>query len=214
MGCAIKYVVLLLIPPVPNKYTTSLRRLKKIGCKDETRLKKYNIPLLEVVRMTSTSKNFTVATTFMRIEQAMTYRWVLQQIKHLYFSNAMSTENEQDVNTHEPKLIITDRERGLIPEYLRKLEVVKTKCQNRPNFLHYLFTTWLNLLPHKFVRCWTKRVMYFGVETTNSTKSEHSVLKLWLSTCHGDLDTVFLNIYAHWRILGLKKSLMRRVIRY
>ncbi|KAI5673515.1 hypothetical protein M9H77_13879 [Catharanthus roseus] len=28
----------------------------------------------------------------------------------------------------------------------------------------------------------------------NRAKREHSVLKLWLSTCHGDLDTVFLNI--------------------
>ncbi|KAI5659482.1 hypothetical protein M9H77_28275 [Catharanthus roseus] len=36
--------------------------------------------------------------------------------------------------------------------------------------------------------------MHFGVETTNRAESEHSVLKLWLSTCHGDLDTVFLNI--------------------
>ncbi|KAI5654725.1 hypothetical protein M9H77_31912 [Catharanthus roseus] len=31
-------------------------------------------------------------------------------------------------------------------------------------------------------------------ETTNRTESEHSVLKLWLSTYHGNLDTVFLNI--------------------
>ncbi|KAI5659014.1 hypothetical protein M9H77_27807 [Catharanthus roseus] len=38
--------------------------------------------------------------------------------------------------------------------------------------------------------------MHFGVETTNEAESEHSVLKLWLSTCHGDLDTVFLNIYS------------------
>ncbi|KAI5681648.1 hypothetical protein M9H77_02876 [Catharanthus roseus] len=36
--------------------------------------------------------------------------------------------------------------------------------------------------------------MHFGVETTNRVESEHSVLKLWLSTCHGDLDTVFRNI--------------------
>ncbi|KAI5682018.1 hypothetical protein M9H77_03246 [Catharanthus roseus] len=38
------------------------------------------------------------------------------------------------------------------------------------------------------------QVLHFGVETTNYAESEHSVLKLWLSTCHGDLDTVFLNI--------------------
>ncbi|KAI5678736.1 hypothetical protein M9H77_09686 [Catharanthus roseus] len=44
------------------------------------------------------------------------------------------------------------------------------------------------------VRVWTPEVLHFGVETTNRAKSEHSLLKLWLSTCHGDLDTVFLNI--------------------
>ncbi|KAI5682805.1 hypothetical protein M9H77_04033 [Catharanthus roseus] len=37
-------------------------------------------------------------------------------------------------------------------------------------------------------------VLHFGVVTTNHAESEHSVLKLWLSTCHGNLDTVFLNI--------------------
>ncbi|KAI5680547.1 hypothetical protein M9H77_01774 [Catharanthus roseus] len=46
---------------------------------------------------------------------ATTYRWVFQKIKHLYFSNAMSTENEQDVNAHESMAIITDRESGLMP---------------------------------------------------------------------------------------------------
>ncbi|KAI5659306.1 hypothetical protein M9H77_28099 [Catharanthus roseus] len=61
-------------------------------------------------------------------------KWVLQQIKHLYFTSAMSN------------------------------------C-----------------------RVWTSQVLHFGVETTNHTESEHSVLKLWLSTCHGNLDTVFLN---------------------
>ncbi|KAI5654574.1 hypothetical protein M9H77_31761 [Catharanthus roseus] len=61
----------------------------------------YNMPLLEVVGMTRTGKNFTMATAFMRNEQATTYRWVLQQIKHLYFSNAMSTENQEDVYDDE-----------------------------------------------------------------------------------------------------------------
>ncbi|KAI5649724.1 hypothetical protein M9H77_35729 [Catharanthus roseus] len=30
----------------------------------------------------------------------------------------------------------------------------------------------------------TSQVLHFGVETTNRAESEHSVLKLWLSTCH------------------------------
>ncbi|KAI5673397.1 hypothetical protein M9H77_13761 [Catharanthus roseus] len=50
---------------VPRKYTTSLPRLKGIGCRGETR---YNMPLLEVIEMTLTGKDFTVATAFMRNE--------------------------------------------------------------------------------------------------------------------------------------------------
>ncbi|KAI5682279.1 hypothetical protein M9H77_03507 [Catharanthus roseus] len=79
-------------------------------------------------------------------------------------------------------------------EYLRKLDALKTKWKSRSDVLHYLFNNWLNPFAHKFVRCWTKSHMHFGVETTNWAESEHSVLKLWLSTCHGDLDTVFFNI--------------------
>ncbi|KAI5668513.1 hypothetical protein M9H77_18366 [Catharanthus roseus] len=60
---------------VPRKYKILLPRLRGIGCRGETW---YNMPLLEVVGMTTTGKNFTVATAFIRNEQATTYRWVLQ----------------------------------------------------------------------------------------------------------------------------------------
>ncbi|KAI5671920.1 hypothetical protein M9H77_12284 [Catharanthus roseus] len=76
----------------------------------------------------------------------------------------------------------------------KKLKVLKTRWKSKPNFLHYLFSTWVNPFAHKFCRVWTSQVLHFGVETTNRAKSEHSVLKVWLSTCQGDLDTVFLNI--------------------
>ncbi|KAI5653618.1 hypothetical protein M9H77_30805 [Catharanthus roseus] len=79
-------------------------------------------------------------------------------------------------------------------EHFSKLDALKMKWKRRPDFLYYLFNTWLNPLAHKFVRCWTKSVMHFGVETTNRAESEHSVLKLWLSTCHGALDIMFLNV--------------------
>ncbi|KAI5654838.1 hypothetical protein M9H77_32025 [Catharanthus roseus] len=73
------------VPLVPKKYTKLLQRLRKIGCRGKTWLKKffvkvlngvtrYNMPLLEVIGMTPTSKNFTVATAFMQNEQATTYR--------------------------------------------------------------------------------------------------------------------------------------------
>ncbi|KAI5672677.1 hypothetical protein M9H77_13041 [Catharanthus roseus] len=56
----------------------------------------YNMLLLEAVGMTPTNKNFTVATVFMRNKKAITYRWVLEQIKHLYFASAMSIGSEED----------------------------------------------------------------------------------------------------------------------
>ncbi|KAI5677851.1 hypothetical protein M9H77_08801 [Catharanthus roseus] len=34
---------------------------------------------------------------------------------------------------------------------------------------------------------WTSKVLHFGVETTNHVESEHLVLKLWLSTCYGQI---------------------------
>ncbi|KAI5662601.1 hypothetical protein M9H77_21924 [Catharanthus roseus] len=84
-----------------------------------------------------------------------------------------------------------------------------TRWQRRPDFLHYLFNTWLNPLAHKFYRVWTSEVLHFGVEITNRAESEHSVLKLWLSTCHGDLDTTFLNIDSliEGQIAEIKTSL-------
>ncbi|KAI5676532.1 hypothetical protein M9H77_07482 [Catharanthus roseus] len=93
-------------------------------------------------------------------------------------------------------------------EYLIKLDALKTKW-SRPDFLHYLFNNWLNPFAHKFVRCWTKSHMHFGVETTNRAESEHSVLKLCFSTCHGDLDTVFFNIDSliEGQIANIKVSL-------
>ncbi|KAI5672003.1 hypothetical protein M9H77_12367 [Catharanthus roseus] len=130
--------------------------------------------------------------------QATTYRWILQQIKHLYFSNTMSTENQEDVCETMPKLVNGSWKKLLDKideqEYLRKLDVLKTKWKSKPDFLHYLFNNWLNPFAHEFMRCWTKSHMYFGMETTNRAESEHSVLKLWLSICHDDLDTVFFNI--------------------
>ncbi|KAI5666916.1 hypothetical protein M9H77_16769 [Catharanthus roseus] len=62
-------------------------------------------------------------------------------------------------------------------EYLRKLDALKTKWKSRPDFLHYLFNTWLNPFAHKFVRCWTKSVMYFGVEATNRAESQIAEIK-------------------------------------
>ncbi|KAI5681411.1 hypothetical protein M9H77_02639 [Catharanthus roseus] len=54
-------------------------------------------------------------------------------------------------------------------------------------------TLFVNSSWHKLINE-IDEVLHFGVETTNHAESEHSILKLWLSMCHGDLDTVFFNI--------------------
>ncbi|KAI5650440.1 hypothetical protein M9H77_36445 [Catharanthus roseus] len=73
------------------------------------------MPLLEAVGMKPTSENFIVAIAFIRNEHDTTYRWVFEQIKHLYVSSAMPTGNESIINYGEPIVIITDRESGLMP---------------------------------------------------------------------------------------------------
>ncbi|KAI5667089.1 hypothetical protein M9H77_16942 [Catharanthus roseus] len=139
----------------------------------------YNIPLSETAGMSPTGKNFTVATAFMCNEQDTTYRWILQQIKHIYLIKDKEVV-QRFVNSSWHKLINEIDE----AEYRRKLEVLKS-------------------------RVWTSEVLHFGVETTNRAESKHSVLKLWLSTCHGDLDTIFLNIDSviESQIVEIKSSL-------
>ncbi|KAI5671502.1 hypothetical protein M9H77_11866 [Catharanthus roseus] len=123
---------------VPRKYTTSLPRLRGIGCRSETRSKKYNMPLLEVVGMTPTAR---------------------------------------------------------IPKEIGCSEdEVAEKAKLLTLFVHYLS---LDRLGNSF---WVD---------TNRAESEHAVLKLWLLTCHDDLDTVFLNIDSliQSQIAGIKSSL-------
>ncbi|KAI5653591.1 hypothetical protein M9H77_30778 [Catharanthus roseus] len=62
---------------------------------------------------------------------------------------------------------------------------------------------------YKTNKVWTSEVLHFGIETTNRAESDHSVLKLWLSTCHGDLDTVFFNVDSiiESQIFEIKSSL-------
>ncbi|KAI5673255.1 hypothetical protein M9H77_13619 [Catharanthus roseus] len=98
---------------------------------------RYNMPLLEAVEMTPTGKNFTVATAFMCNEQATIYRWVLQQIKHLYFTFAMSNGQGSIINEGEPLKIMDElkKAREMVEEpgsnclhYLRKSHDLPCAC--------------------------------------------------------------------------------------
>ncbi|KAI5647813.1 hypothetical protein M9H77_33818 [Catharanthus roseus] len=107
----------------------------------------------------------------------------------------MSNGQGSIINEGEPLVILTNRESGLMP-------VIDDMFSNSYHMLYRRHTD-QNVLAkltemvkdeEVAQRVWTSQVLYFGVEITNQAESEHSVLKLWLSMCHGDLDTVFLNI--------------------
>ncbi|KAI5654077.1 hypothetical protein M9H77_31264 [Catharanthus roseus] len=96
----------------------------------------------------------------------------------------MLNGNESVVNDGVPLVIITDRESALMP-------VIK-----------YVFSKSYHMLCRRHIdqnvlAKLTKMIKDEVVAsrfTMNCAESEHSVLKLWLSTCHGDLDTMFFNI--------------------
>ncbi|KAI5668290.1 hypothetical protein M9H77_18143 [Catharanthus roseus] len=163
---------------------------------------------LKAIGMTPTGKNFIVATAFIRNEQATTYRWKTHRSECIGKLTKMVKDKEvatRFVNGSWRTLINEIDE----VEYHRKLDVLKTMWQRRPNLLYYLFNTWLNPLAHKFCRVWTSEVLHFRVNTMNRVESKHSVLTLWLSTCHSDLDTVFFNIdfFIESQIAKIKSSL-------
>ncbi|KAI5675696.1 hypothetical protein M9H77_06646 [Catharanthus roseus] len=83
------------------------------------------------------------------------------------------------INKGEPIVVLTDRESGLMPTYRSECVAKLTEMVKDEEVAQ---------------RVWTSQVLHFGVETMNHAESKHSVLKLWLSMCHSDLDTVFLNI--------------------
>ncbi|KAI5664879.1 hypothetical protein M9H77_24202 [Catharanthus roseus] len=88
------------------------------------------------------------------------------------------------------------------------LNKLKDRWHKMPDFVEYLFDTWLNFVP-KFVRVWTGKILHFGSETTNRVEAQHSALKAWLTTSCGDLDIVFLKIHSQieLRVSEIKKTL-------
>ena len=65
---------------------------------------RYRMPLLVIAGHTSIGTTFIVALAFLSGEDAEDYKWVLEQVKKVYFSLALD----------DPIAIVTDREKGLI----------------------------------------------------------------------------------------------------
>ncbi|KAI5659253.1 hypothetical protein M9H77_28046 [Catharanthus roseus] len=95
-------------------------------------------------------------------------------------------------------------------EYRRKLDGLKTKWQQRPDFIHYLFNTWLNPLTHKFCRIKksleiSKHKEKYGSKSNPILKSisnitSHLALKkIWLEIKRAH--KIAEDIYIFWRRL-------------
>ena len=84
------------------KSTDLLRLFPHVLLMDATyRTNVYDVPLLEVVGMSSTGQNFHVAFGFIKNEVHDSYLWALQKVKQLYGEDA------------SPGVIVTDRELAL-----------------------------------------------------------------------------------------------------
>ncbi|KAI5659020.1 hypothetical protein M9H77_27813 [Catharanthus roseus] len=112
----------------------------------------------------------------------------------------MSLGNESHVNACELCVIITYRESSLMPV----IEDVFSKSYHMLCRRHIDQNVLANLI--EMIK---DEEVASRVATMNCVESEHSVLKLWLSTSHGDLDTVFLNIESliKGQIVEIKSSL-------
>ncbi|KAI5668098.1 hypothetical protein M9H77_17951 [Catharanthus roseus] len=154
---------------MPRKYTTSLPRLRGIGCRAKTWLKKF---FAQVINGITRSSIETGTTT--------TYNMPLLKVVGMTL-------------TRIPKEIGCSEDE------------VAEKAGLLTLFVHYLVES-----PCSYIReSLDRSINAFGMDTTNSAESEYSVLKLWLSTCHGDLDTVFMNIdlLIQSQIANIKSSL-------
>ena len=72
---------------------------------------RYNMPLLEMVGMTSTGRTFSIAHAFLAHEREENYEWVLTKLKHFYMPDKL------------PEVIVTDREWALIKGIKKKFTV-------------------------------------------------------------------------------------------
>ncbi|XP_057444454.1 protein FAR1-RELATED SEQUENCE 5-like [Lotus japonicus] len=146
---------------------------------------RYQIPLLEMVGLTSTGLTFSIAFCYIVREHTIDYVWALECMKSLITNDARL-----------PQVIVTDRDLALlsaVKQCLPNLEQFDEEwkemcvmCKDYPDFISYISTTWLKH-KEKFVSAWTNSVLHFGTTTSNRAESAHSTLKRMLKDGRGDL---------------------------
>ncbi|XP_056697860.1 uncharacterized protein [Spinacia oleracea] len=81
-------------------------------------------------------------------------------------------------------------------EYESAVVVMEDRYGRWPAVIDYVHKTWLTHHRQKFVLAWTNEVLHFGNIMTCRVESQHSVVKSWLGSLQGSLDTVFRKVHA------------------
>ncbi|KAH9685250.1 Endonuclease [Citrus sinensis] len=166
----------------------------------------YNLPLLQIVGVTSTEMTFPGAFAYLESEREDNYTWALTRLKSVLDDSAM------------PKVILSDRDLALInaikrvfpnakhllcseDEFITRLNALQQDFISYPQAIEYVTSTWLDKYKENFVSAWTDKIMHFGNLTTNRVESSHSRLKKELGTSQGNFETSWTKIHSLLELL-------------
>ncbi|XP_057425864.1 uncharacterized protein LOC130719248 [Lotus japonicus] len=146
---------------------------------------RYQIPLLEMVGLTSTGLTFSIAFCYIVREHTIDYVWALECMKSLIADDARLPQviGFTECLMENWKCLIYAETVEQFDEEWKEMCVM---CKDFPDFISYISTTWLKH-KEKFVSAWTNSVLHFGTTTSNRAESAHSTLKRMLKDGRGDL---------------------------
>ncbi|KAK9676560.1 hypothetical protein RND81_11G085200 [Saponaria officinalis] len=176
----------------------------------------YEFPLVEMIEMTPTNQNFTIAYAIMESERKEDYVWMLEKLRTLL------------PNGESPNVIVTDRELSLmdvIPlvfprsrnilcvwhvnravekrvndtcKYMRRRNTSSSRPDPEVDMCKFFTKHRVTWLVHgeKFLRPHTNTSTHYDNTSTSRVEAAHSVLKEWLHSAHISDDTVWARYHA------------------
>ncbi|XP_057424437.1 protein FAR1-RELATED SEQUENCE 5-like [Lotus japonicus] len=174
---------------------------------------RYQIPLLEMVGLTSTGLTFSIAFCYIVREFADDARLpqvivtdrdlaLLSAVKQclpnctnllcrFHINKNVEAKCKVLIGTDDFALSVMENWKCLIyaetvEQFDEEWKEMCVMCKDFPDFISYISTTWLKH-KEKFVSAWTNSVLHFGTTTSNRAESAHSTLKRMLKDGRGDL---------------------------
>ncbi|KAK9748348.1 hypothetical protein RND81_02G051500 [Saponaria officinalis] len=144
----------------------------------------YKFPLVDIIGMTPTNQNFTIAYAIMEGESKEDYVWMLEKLRTLLPDGV------------SPNVIVTDRELGLMDAIplvfpcsrnLLCVWHVNRAVEKRVNDTFHR---------EKFLRLYTSTSTHYDNTSTSRVESAHSVLKEWLHSAGLSVDTIWTRYHA------------------